>query len=29
MFEGLILVIAVTLGAARSFSVKNRLNMFR
>jgi ribose transport system permease protein len=29
MFEGLILVIAVTLGAARAFSVKNRLNMFR
>ena len=29
MFEGLILVIAVTVGAARSFSVKNRLNMFR
>ncbi|MEQ8696285.1 MAG: ABC transporter permease [Bauldia litoralis] len=28
MFEGLILVIAVTLGAARAFSVKNRLNMF-
>jgi ribose transport system permease protein len=29
MFEGLILLIAVTLGAARAFSVKNRLNMFR
>jgi ribose transport system permease protein len=29
MFEGLILLIAVTLGAARAFSVKNRLSMFR
>lgn len=29
MFEGLILLVAVTLGAARSFGVKNRLNIFR
>jgi ribose transport system permease protein len=29
MFEGLILLVAVSLGAARVLRMKNRLNLFR